>query len=115
MPLYSKRTFNIFSIGRVLLTLTIGWSFVQAFDLVSLLLYSSNPQLDTELQECNSNLATYWGQNVAGVGSAPPQKNLSSYCQDDTVDVIPLAFLWKFFGADGYPRLDLSNICSDCA
>ncbi|KXN83592.1 Chitinase 1, partial [Leucoagaricus sp. SymC.cos] len=37
---------------------------------------------------------------------------LSFYCQDDTIDVIPLAFLYVFFGEGGKPVVDFSNICS---
>ncbi|PHH63742.1 hypothetical protein CDD81_5507 [Ophiocordyceps australis] len=41
-----------------------------------------------------SNLAVYWGQNSYGQGSGPfIQQNLAYYCQNSSVDIIPLAFL----------------------
>ncbi|EKM48757.1 glycoside hydrolase family 18 protein [Phanerochaete carnosa HHB-10118-sp] len=53
------------------------------------------------------NLAVYWGQDGAG-----SQQRLSFYCQDDTIDTIPLAFLYIFQGTGGDPVIDFSNICS---
>lgn len=35
---------------------------------------------------------------------------LSFYCDDDTIDAFPLAFLYVFFGKGGKPMLDLSNV-----
>ncbi|KAF9474306.1 chitinase [Pholiota conissans] len=49
----------------------------------------------------------YWGQD-----SANHQQRLGFYCDDDTIDAIPLAFLYIFFGKGGMPVLDLANICS---
>ncbi|KAM6497961.1 chitinase [Amanita muscaria] len=49
----------------------------------------------------------YWGQDSAG-----QQQRLSFYCQDDTIDIIPLAFLPTFFDEGGLPSVDFSNICS---
>ncbi|KAI0761004.1 glycoside hydrolase [Trametes elegans] len=63
----------------------------------------------------SDNLAVYWGQNSYGAthsDTANFQKNLSSYCQDDSIDAFPVAFLNVFFGAGGVPSIDLSNICS---
>ncbi|PFH49205.1 glycoside hydrolase family 18 protein [Amanita thiersii Skay4041] len=56
----------------------------------------------------SDNLAVYWGQDSAG-----QQQRLSFYCEDDTVDIIPLAFLYVFFDKGGYPVMDFSNICSN--
>jgi chitinase len=56
----------------------------------------------------NDNLAVYWGQ--ASVGN---QERLSFYCNDDTIDVIPMAFLYIFFGKGGQPVINLANICSE--
>ncbi|KAF8649840.1 hypothetical protein AX16_005603 [Volvariella volvacea WC 439] len=53
------------------------------------------------------NLAVYWGQASAG-----RQQRLSFYCQDDIIDVIPMAFLYIFFGEGGLPVIDFANICS---
>ncbi|KAJ2483840.1 Chitinase 2 [Coemansia sp. RSA 2320] len=51
---------------------------------------------------CNSNYASYYGQNSAG-----NQKTLGSYCQDATEDVIVLAFM------NGFPNvmLNFANAC----
>ncbi|KAI1797099.1 glycoside hydrolase, partial [Ganoderma leucocontextum] len=58
---------------------------------------------------------SYWGQNSYGAthsDTANFQQTLSFYCQDDSIDAFPLAFLNVFFDAGGLPSLDLSNICS---
>ncbi|TBU55439.1 glycoside hydrolase superfamily [Dichomitus squalens] len=63
----------------------------------------------------SDNVAVYWGQNSYGATHsdiANYQKNLSSYCQDDSIDAIPLAFLNVFFSDGNLPSIDLSNICS---
>ncbi|TCD63738.1 Chitinase 1 [Steccherinum ochraceum] len=54
------------------------------------------------------NLAVYWGQDGAG-----SQQNLAFYCADETIDVIPLAFLYIFRGTGGDPVVDLGAECSD--
>ncbi|KAJ8702977.1 Chitinase 2 [Pleurotus ostreatus] len=41
----------------------------------------------------SDNLAVYWGQDSGG-----NQQRLSFYCDDDTIDAFPLAFLYVFFG-----------------
>ncbi|EIW80174.1 glycoside hydrolase family 18 protein [Coniophora puteana RWD-64-598 SS2] len=55
----------------------------------------------------NTNLAVYWGQD-----SSNHQKDLRYYCEDDTIDIIPLAFLYVFFGDGGYPVIDFANTCN---
>ncbi|KAI9061210.1 carbohydrate-binding module family 5 protein [Trametes sanguinea] len=63
----------------------------------------------------SDNLAVYWGQNSYGAthsDTANFQKTLSTYCQDDSIDAFPIAFLNVFFGPGGVPSIDLSNICS---
>ncbi|KAF9459440.1 chitinase [Collybia nuda] len=55
----------------------------------------------------SDNLAVYWGQDAAG-----HQQRLSFYCEDDTIDAIPMAFLYIFHGKGGQPVLELSNICN---
>ncbi|KAI0789960.1 glycoside hydrolase superfamily [Abortiporus biennis] len=54
------------------------------------------------------NLAVYWGQDGAG-----SQQDLSFYCEDDTINVIPLAFLYIFRGPGGDPVVDLGDQCAD--
>ncbi|KAK9763475.1 Chitinase 2 [Basidiobolus ranarum] len=64
---------------------------------------------------CNDNLVVYWGQNsFGGSGGGPSgwQMNLADYCRDDTIDVIPVAFLNTFFGKGGLPQLNLANTCN---
>ncbi|KAI0823065.1 class III chitinase [Trametes gibbosa] len=61
------------------------------------------------------NVAIYWGQDSYGATHtdvANFQKPLAFYCQDDSIDVIPIAFINKFFGTGNSPVLDLANICN---
>ncbi|KIJ37504.1 carbohydrate-binding module family 5 protein [Sphaerobolus stellatus SS14] len=63
----------------------------------------------------NSNLVVYWGQNSYGAthsDTANFQQTLSFYCQDNSIDVFPLAFMDEFFGPGGLPVIDLSNTCN---
>ncbi|KAF9648538.1 class III chitinase [Thelephora ganbajun] len=59
----------------------------------------------------------YWGQNSRGASNptepANYQKPISFYCQDDAIDVIPVAFLTKFFSTGGLPEINLANTCSN--
>ncbi|KAH9884038.1 hypothetical protein C8Q73DRAFT_661404, partial [Cubamyces lactineus] len=57
--------------------------------------------------------SSYWGQNSYGAthsDTANFQKSLATYCQDDSIDVLPIAFLNVFFGTGGQPSIDLSNV-----
>ncbi|KAG6900587.1 hypothetical protein C0993_008305 [Termitomyces sp. T159_Od127] len=59
--------------------------------------------------------AGYYGQNSYGAthgSSVYSQQFLSTYCQDDALDVIPLAFLHIFFSSGGLPEIDLANTCN---
>lgn len=62
------------------------------------------------------NVAVYWGQNsygaVHGTDTANFQKTLSFYCQDNAIDVFPVAFLNVFFGPGGLPSMNLANTCN---
>ncbi|KAL0578028.1 Chitinase 2 [Marasmius crinis-equi] len=62
------------------------------------------------------NLAVYWGQNSYGAVHANDQANwqrpLSFYCQDDTINAFPIAFVNEFFGPGGVPSMNLANTCS---
>ncbi|TFY71204.1 hypothetical protein EVG20_g1816 [Dentipellis fragilis] len=64
----------------------------------------------------NDNVAVYWGQNSYGAthtsDQANWQKTLSFYCQDNSIDAFPLAFLNVAFDTGGLPSIDLANICS---
>ncbi|THV02759.1 glycoside hydrolase [Dendrothele bispora CBS 962.96] len=64
----------------------------------------------------NDNLAVYYGQNSYGAthsDTANFQTNLAHYCQDDTIDVFPLAFMNVFFGPGGLPEINLANTCNN--
>ncbi|KAH9998830.1 glycoside hydrolase family 18 protein [Russula compacta] len=62
------------------------------------------------------NVVAYWGQNSFGAthtsDTARWQKTLSFYCQDDSIDAFPIAFLDVAFDIGGLPSIDLSNICN---
>ena len=63
-----------------------------------------------------NNVAVYWGQNSYGaVNSADTanwQKTLAYYCQDSTIDVIPIAFVDVFSSTGGLPQINLANTCN---
>ncbi|KAJ1311800.1 hypothetical protein OPQ81_010265 [Rhizoctonia solani] len=64
---------------------------------------------------CNNNVVAYWGQNSFGAvdsNQAGWQKPISYYCQDDSIDVIPVSFVNQFFGTGGLPALNLANTCN---
>ena len=53
----------------------------------------------------------YWPDRSDGNDPGNFQKRLSTYCQDDTINVFPLAFLHVFRALGGLPSLDLANVC----
>ncbi|KAL8969562.1 MAG: hypothetical protein Q9183_001942 [Haloplaca sp. 2 TL-2023] len=57
--------------------------------------------------QASNNLAVYYGQSPA-----TSQTTLAQMCQDSNVDIVILAFLDTFFGAGGYPGLNLGSACS---
>jgi chitinase len=63
------------------------------------------------------NTVVYWGQNSYGAvhGDDPNnwQKTLSYYCQDDSIDVIPISFITKFFSTGGLPEVNLASTCNN--
>ncbi|GLB43356.1 putative glycosyl hydrolase 18 family protein [Lyophyllum shimeji] len=64
----------------------------------------------------SDNLAVYYGQNSYGAthssDTANWQKNLATYCQDDTINAFPLAFLNVFFSTGGLPEINMANTCN---
>ncbi|KAG6856443.1 hypothetical protein H0H87_004408 [Tephrocybe sp. NHM501043] len=59
--------------------------------------------------------ASYYGQNSYGATHSDTsgwQKTLSNYCQDDTINAIPLAFLNVFFSTGGLPEINMANTCN---
>ncbi|KAI9819240.1 MAG: hypothetical protein M1827_007396 [Pycnora praestabilis] len=67
------------------------------------LLFSSAFAFDAS---ADSNLAVYWGQGAN-------QKRLSYFCDDTSIDIIPIGFLDVFpdQGAGGYPGSNFGNAC----
>ncbi|KAJ3490512.1 hypothetical protein NLI96_g1393 [Meripilus lineatus] len=61
-------------------------------------------------------VAVYWGQNSYGATHGSDvvnfQKPLAFYCQDDAIDVFPVAFVNVFFGPGNAPSINLANICN---
>ena len=55
----------------------------------------------------DSNVAVYYGQS-----GATGQFSLEQMCQDSNVDIVILAFVSTFFGAGGYPTINLGAACS---
>ncbi|KAJ3554495.1 hypothetical protein NM688_g3080 [Phlebia brevispora] len=80
-----------------------------AFALRATRVYGFNPNT-------NNNVAAYWGQDAYGgtpnSNQALWQQPIDFYCEDDSIDVLPIAFIKTFFGTDGLPVLDLANSCS---
>lgn len=66
---------------------------------------------------CNDNFVSYWGQNsygaANGADTANWQQRLDYYCNDDSVDVFPIAFLDVFSATGGLPEINLANTCND--
>ncbi|TFK41331.1 glycoside hydrolase family 18 protein [Crucibulum laeve] len=62
------------------------------------------------------NVAVYWGQNsygaAYGTDTANFQQRLSFYCNDNVIDVFPVAFVNVFFGTGGAPSMNLANTCN---
>ncbi|KAI6165796.1 glycoside hydrolase superfamily [Pisolithus thermaeus] len=60
---------------------------------------------------------SYWGQDSYGVNNpndtANWQQPISYYCNDDTIDILPIASLNKFFSTGGLPSINLGNSCSN--
>ncbi|KAF9019555.1 Chitinase 1 [Haplosporangium bisporale] len=55
-----------------------------------------------------SNVVNYWGQNSVSY-SGGQESPLADYCQDDTVDVFALAFIYQI--QNGLPVLNLASHC----
>ncbi|KAF9434248.1 Chitinase 1 [Entomortierella beljakovae] len=55
-----------------------------------------------------TNVVAYWGQNtVSNLGGS--ELNLAEYCNDDTIDIIVIGFIYQI--RDGQPILNLANHC----
>ncbi|KAF8320069.1 glycoside hydrolase [Clavulina sp. PMI_390] len=66
---------------------------------------------------CNTNVVGYWGQNSYGAANSADtanyQQRLSYYCNDDSVDVFPIAFLDVFSSTGDLPQINLANTCNE--
>ncbi|KAF5383765.1 hypothetical protein D9615_003771 [Tricholomella constricta] len=64
----------------------------------------------------SDNLAVYYGQNSYGAthgsDTANWQKNLATYCQDNTINAFPIAFMNVFFSTGGLPEINMANTCN---
>ena len=70
---------------------------------------ASTEILETTLQ-CN------WGQNSINQATGTlAQQNLSYYCQSTDLNIIPIAFLTKFKGANDRPILNFANQGDNCS
>ncbi|CAM0136990.1 Chitinase 2 [Umbelopsis sp. WA50703] len=73
-------------------------------------LFASSAVVSAFDATCNGNYALYWGQD-----SSNNQQSLASYCQDSTVDIIILAFLYTFYGTGNEPEIDFANEDGGCS
>lgn len=61
-----------------------------------------------------SNLVVYWGQNSGLLKGADEQKPLAHYCENEDIDVIPMAFDMMVNGPGGAPEIDFAVTSGDC-
>ncbi|KAJ5099619.1 Glycoside hydrolase superfamily [Penicillium argentinense] len=61
-----------------------------------------------------SNIAIYWGQNSLQGKGGDLQKPLGEYCENNAIDVIPIAFNMMVNGPGGAPEIDFSVTSQDC-
>ncbi|KAJ5665254.1 Class III chitinase [Penicillium maclennaniae] len=64
----------------------------------------------------STNIAVYWGQNSfeAAGGKGQGQQHLSYYCDNENIDVIPMAFDIMINGPGGAPQVDFASASADC-
>ncbi|KAJ5958123.1 Glycoside hydrolase superfamily [Penicillium vulpinum] len=61
-----------------------------------------------------SNIVVYWGQNSFNGKGDQAQQPLAHYCDNDDIDVIPMAFNMMVNGPGGAPEIDFSVTSKDC-
>ncbi|KAI5987850.1 glycoside hydrolase family 18 protein [Pisolithus albus] len=68
------------------------------------------------MSQCNIPFQ-YWGQDSYGANNpsdtAKWQQPISYYCNDNTIDTFPIAFLDQFFATGGLPSINLANSCTN--
>lgn len=76
----------------------------------TLLLFVSQAFADFDAGK-KTNLVIYWGQNSAGHSKPDPltQGLLIQYCDDESVDIIIIAFVSALVGTGGMLKLNLAN------
>ncbi|KAJ5775137.1 uncharacterized protein N7511_000148 [Penicillium nucicola] len=66
----------------------------------------------------SKNVVVYWGQNSlensSGGKKVESQKSLAYYCDNEDIDVIPMAFDMMVNGPGGAPEIDFANSSGDC-
>ncbi|KAJ5913168.1 Class III chitinase [Penicillium tannophilum] len=62
----------------------------------------------------DSNIVVYWGQNSLQGKGGEVQQPLAHYCENDNIDVIPIAFDMMVNGPGGVPEVDFSVTSQDC-
>ncbi|KAJ6110380.1 Class III chitinase [Penicillium sp. IBT 16267x] len=62
----------------------------------------------------DSNIVVYWGQNSLQGNGGEVQQSLAHYCENDNIDVIPMAFDMMVNGPGGVPQVDFSVTSKDC-
>lgn len=60
----------------------------------------------------SANIAVYWGQDSTNDGS---QQSLTTYCANSEIDIIPMAFLYEFYGTGDEPVINFANSGNDCS
>ncbi|KAF9246691.1 CAZyme family GH18 [Penicillium roqueforti] len=61
-----------------------------------------------------SNIVVYWGQNSFNGKGDQAQQPLAHYCDNEDIDVIPMAFNMMVNGPGGAPEIDFSVTSKDC-
>ncbi|KAJ5575617.1 Glycoside hydrolase superfamily [Penicillium sp. DV-2018c] len=61
-----------------------------------------------------SNMVVYWGQNSFNGKGDKAQQPLAHYCDNEDIDVIPMAFNMMVNGPGGAPEVDFSVTSKDC-
>ncbi|KAJ5517771.1 Glycoside hydrolase superfamily [Penicillium expansum] len=64
--------------------------------------------------DSTSNIVVYWGQNSFNGKGDEAQQPLAYYCDNDDIDVIPMAFNMMVNGPGGAPEIDFSITSKDC-
>ncbi|KAJ5333822.1 Glycoside hydrolase superfamily [Penicillium brevicompactum] len=64
--------------------------------------------------DSTQNLVVYWGQNSLNGKGDKLQQPLAHYCDNEDIDVIPMAFNMMVNGPGGAPEIDFAVTSKDC-